>query len=377
MTATPARGELPSGDKPCAYRGIEIFCGPRNLEPAPDRFYRNDGDPDGDGVPRFVEATAESGLVPIEPTFGLSVRALDADGDGDDDLYVANDSVQNLFFVNQGDGTFVEESILAGLAYNERGTEQAGMGIAAGDYNRDGLLDLLVTNFSHDHNTLYRNDGELFFSDVSFPAGIGRASFFTLGWGIAFLDFDFDGWEDLYVCHGHVYPQIDERDTGSSFRAANTLFRNVGDGTFADFAEGGGPAMALVESSRALLPVDLEGDGDWDLLVTNANARPYLLRNDGARANWLTVGLRGSRSNAEGIGARVYVHSGATRQMREIRRGSSYAGAVLPLAHFGLQHLKTVDRVEVRWPSGAISTLTNVGTNQRITIDEPDDVPGG
>ena len=367
----PARGELPANDKPCIWRGVEIFCGPRNLEPAPDRFYRNDGDADGDGIPRFVEATAQAGLVPIEPMYGIAVRAFDADGDGDDDLYVANDSVQNLFFVNQGDGSFVEESILAGVAYSERGTEQAGMGIAVGDYDRNGFVDLAVTNFSHDHDTLYRNDGELLFTDVSFPAGLGTASYFTLGWGIEFLDLDLDGWQDLYVCHGHVYPQIDGRDTGASFRAANGLYRNGGDGTLTSFPGGGGPGMSIKEASRALLPVDLEGDGDLDLLVTHINAPPSLLRNDGERANWLTVGLRGTRSNADGIGARVYAIVGENRQLREIRREASYAGSVLPRAHFGLGQATTIDRVVVRWPSGAISMLTEVEVNRLIVIDEP------
>jgi len=371
----PARGELPANAEPCVWRGVEIFCGPRNLEAAPDRFYRNEGDPDGDGIPRFVEATAEVGLVPLEPAYGIAVRAFDADGDGDDDLYVANDSMQNLLFVNQGDGSFAEESILAGLAYSERGTEQAGMGIAVGDYDHNGLLDLAVTNFSHDHDTLYRNDGDLLFTDVSFPTGLGTASYFTLGWGIEFLDLDLDGWQDLYVCHGHVYPQIDGRDTGASFRAANGLYRNAGDGTLTTFDGGGGPGMAIEEASRALLPVDLEGDGDLDLLVTHINAPPSLLRNDGELANWLAVGLRGTRSNADGIGARVVAILGETRLVREIRREASYAGSVLPRAHFGLGGAGTVDRLEVRWPSGAISTLEDVEANHLIMIDEPEADP--
>ncbi|NIM00362.1 MAG: CRTAC1 family protein, partial [Acidobacteria bacterium] len=324
----PARGEQPANAEPCVWRGVEIFCGPRNLEPSPDRYYRNDGDPDGDGIPEFVEATEAAGLVPLEPAYGIAVRVLDADADGDDDIYVANDSVQNLLFVNQGDGSFVEESILAGLAYSERGTEQAGMGIAVGDYDGDGRLDLAVTNFSHDHDTLYRNDGDLLFTDVSFPSGLGTASYFTLGWGIDFLDLDLDGWQDLFVCHGHVYPQVDGRDTGSTFRQVNGLYRNAGDGTLLSFEGGGGPAMAIEEASRTLLPVDLEGDGDLDLLVTNVNAPPNLLRNDGALGNWLSVRLRGTRSNADGIGARVVATVGTASLMREIRREASYAGSV-------------------------------------------------
>ena len=369
----PARGELPANAKPCIWRGVEIFCGPRNLLAAADRFYRNDGDADGDGIPSFVEVTAEAGLVPLEPAYGIAVRAFDADGDGDDDLYVANDSVQNLLFVNQGDGSFVEESILAGVAYSERGTEQAGMGIAVGDYDRNGFADLAVTNFSHDHDTLYRNDGALLFTDMSFPSGLGTASYFTLGWGVEFLDLDLDGWLDLYVCHGHVYPQIDTQDTGASFRAANGLYRNGGDGTLAPFPAGGGPAMSIEEASRALLPVDLEGDGDLDLLVTHINAPPSLLRNDGELGNWLAVELRGTRSNRDGIGARVDVFLGEVRQMREIRREASYAGSVLPRAHFGLADAGRIDRLEVHWPSGSKSVLTDVEINRLIVIDEPEE----
>ena len=206
---------------------------------------------------------------------------------------------------------------------------------------------------------------------MSFPTGLGTASYFTLGWGIEFLDLDLDGLLDLYVCHGHVYPQIDGRDTGASFRAANGLYRNGGDGTLTTFPGGGGPGMSIEEASRALLPVDLEGDGDLDLLVTNINAPPSLLRNDGERASWLSVSLRGTRSNADGIGARVSVVRGDTLQVREIRREASYAGSVLPRAHFGLGHAAKVDRVVVRWPSGAVSTLEDVEANQLIVIDEP------
>ena len=367
----PARGEQPAGDEPCIWRGVLIFCGPRNLEAAPDVYYRNDGDPDGDGIPAFVEATAEAGLVPIEPLYGLAVRAVDVDEDGDDDLYIANDSVQNTLFVNRGDGTFVEEAIVSGLAYNEQGTEQAGMGIAAGDYDRNGRIDLAVTNFSHEHDTLYRNDGNLLFTDVSFPAGLGTASYFTLGWGAEFVDLDLDGWQDLYVCHGHVYPQVDSIDTGSSFRAANGLYRNSGNGTFGDFAHDPGPGMAILEASRAVLPVDLEGDGDLDLLVTNLNAAPNLLRNDGEGGNWLSVALRGTQSNREGIGARIEIEIGGQRQVREVRRDGSYAGSVLPLAHFGLGGHDKIDRLSVHWPSGAVSELTGIEANRSITVEEP------
>jgi len=366
----PARGETPVGDAPCVWRGIEIYCGPRNLEAAADVFYRNDGDPDGDGIPTFVDATVEAGLAVPEALFALSARAFDADNDGDDDIYVANDSVQNLFFVNQGDGTFIEDSILAGLAYNEVGTEQAGMGIGVGDYDGNGTIDVAVTNFAYDHDTLYRNDGDLMFTDVSFPAGLGTPSYLTLGWGIEFLDLDLDGWQDLYVCHGHVYPQVEGRDA-SPFRALNGLIRNAGDGTLEPFSHDGGPGLAIREASRALAAVDLEDDGDLDLLVTNVNTAPNLLLNEGSGGHWISVRLVGKRSNRDGIGARVGVTVGGREQVREVRRSAPYAGSVLPRAHFGLGEHTSIERLTVRWPSGARTDLTDVKADQVLTIEEP------
>jgi len=367
----PARGEMPADGKPCVWRGVEIFCGPRNLEAAADRFYRNDGDTDGDGNPNFVDATESAGLSLPEPLYSLAVHAFDADNDGDDDLYVANDSVQNVLLVNQGDGTFVEESIFAGLAYNEQGNEQAGMGIASSDYDSNGQLDLVVSNFSHDHDTLYRNDGDLIFTDVSYNAGIGTPSYFTLGWGIDFIDLDLDGHDDLYSCRGHVYPQIDTQDVGSTFKSLNGLLRNNGAGQFVPFDGETGPAMQIQESSRVLLPVDLEGDGDLDLLVTQINARPSLILNSGEHGHWLAVRLRGDRSNSEGIGARVIIESDGRIRSKEIRREASYAGSTLPVAHFGLGSSNYVDRIIVRWPSGAVSVQDSVDADQLLWIDEP------
>ncbi len=372
----PGRGEpLPDGRPPCMWRGIEVYCGPRNLVPESDVFFRNDGDPDGDGVPRFVDVTREVGLLTDEAYFGLGVRFFDADDDGDDDLYVANDSLRNAYFVNRGDGTFVEASILAGVAYNEQGDEQAGMGVAVGDYNRDGRLDLAVTNFSHDHDTLYRNEGQGLFTDVSYVAGIGTPSYLTLGWGIAFLDLDQDAWEDLFVSHGHVYPQVDLKELGTRFRQPNALFRNRGDGTFEPVEDRAGPGLRLVKSSRALAPLDIDDDGDLDLLLTALNDSPDLLRNDGAQGNWLQLRLVGSRSNRDGIGARITIEAGGRQQVREIRRTTGYAASTLPIAHFGLGASETIDRLRVRWPSGVVSQRSRVPANQRLTIEESDDSP--
>ncbi len=368
----PGRGQRGAGGAPpCTWRGLEVFCGPRNLAAAPGVYYRNDGDRDGDGIPEFHDATREAGLVQDEPRFALGALFFDADQDGDDDLYVTNDSLQNSFFVNQGDGTFRENAILAGLAYDEQGHEQASMGIAVGDYNGDLRLDVAVSNFSHDHDTLYRNDGNGLFTDVSFPAGIGTPSWFPLGWGMAFLDVDHDGHEDLFVANGHVYPQVDERDVGTTYHERNGLYRNRGDATFEEVSARAGPGLALVHSGRAVAPVDLEGDGDVDLLVTNLNGPPDLLRNDGARGAWLEVALRGRGRNRDGIGARVTIEAARRRQVREIRRDAGYAASTLPIAHFGLGTATIVSQVEVRWPSGRTSRLDDVATKQRLVVDEP------
>jgi len=369
----PRRSEqLIGGAPPCLWKSLEIFCGPRNLEPAPDRFYYNDGDPDGDGIPSFREATAAAGFDVGEGLFGLVARFIDLDDDGDDDLYVANDSVRNSYFLNRGNGVFDESAIFAGLAYNEQGNEQAGMGIAGGDLDGDQRTDLVVTNFSHDHDTIYRNEGELLFTDISYHAGIGSPSFLTLGWGVELADFDQDGFADLFMAHGHVYPQVDGAELGTTFKQLNGLFRNRGDGTFDDVSSSSGDGMKLMRSTRAVAALDIEQDGDLDLLLTNLNEPPDLLINSGEHGNWLQVRLQGVASTRDGIGARVIVTSGGRTQYREIRRATSYAASTLPVAHFGLGDAAQVDRLEVRWPSGRITRMENVEADRLLTITEPD-----
>ncbi len=367
----PTRGEPGArGEPACNWKGLHVFCGPRNLEAAGDALFRNDGDADGDGIPTFTDVTREAGLAIAEPFFGIAVVFFDAEGDGDDDLYVANDSMPNLYFINQGDGRFEEAGILSGLAYNEKGHEQAGMGIAVGDYTGNGRMDLFVTNFSHDHDTLYRNDGDWVFTDRSFQAGVGLPSKLKLGWGAEFLDLDNDGWEDLYVAQGHVYPQVDGAGTGSDYRQANSLFRNLGDGTFADVGATAGSGLAVVSCSRAILPIDLDEDGDQDLVVTTWNGEPQWLRNDSPAANWVAVRLEGHQSNRDGIGARVTVVAGGRTQVREIRRNRSVAGSSLPVAHFGLGGADRIDRIEIRWPSGRIDLHQAPESNRILRFSE-------
>jgi len=368
----PSRGVAgKKGEPPCRWRNLEVMCGPRNLEPEPDVLYRNDGDPDGDGIPVFVEVTREAGLVPVEALYAMAALFFDGDGDGDEDLYVANDSLVNTYFINNADGTFEEATLLSGLAFNEQGHEQAGMGIAAADFNRDGRLDLAVTNFSHDHDTLYRNDGNNTFTDVSYPAGIASASFFTLAWGVVFDDFDHDGWDDLYMAHGHVYPEVDQSEAGTSYAQANSVFRDLGGGVFEEVSATAGSGLEPVENSRSALPADIDGDGDIDLLITNLNAPPHLLRNDGADGHWLQIRLHGTRSTRDGIGAVVTVVTGPRRHTRAVTRTASYLGSTIPIAHFGLGEADRVDRVEVRWPSGLHSVEESVDVDRILLIREP------
>jgi len=367
----PARGQPGRrGEPPCRWRDIEVLCGPRNLEPGPDVFFRNDGDPDGDGIPVFVDATREAGLRLAEESYGLAALFFDADNDGDDELYVANDSLANNYFINRGDGTFEEAALLAGLAFNEQGHDQASMGLATADYDGNGRLDLALTNFSHDHDTLYRNDGPHTFTDVSYAAGIGSPSYFRLAWGNAFADLDHDGWEDLLVANGHVYPQVDEQESGTSFRQRNSLYRNLGDGRFAEITDSAGPGLGSVRSSRALLPADIDADGDLDFLVTNLNERPDLLRDEGIKGHWLEVALVGSRSNRDGIGARVTITAGGRRQTRQISRSASFAASTLPVAHFGLGPERIVELLEIRWPSGSRSVRERIEADRRVVVHE-------
>jgi hypothetical protein len=366
----PARGQAPA-ESPfaCTWRGLEVFCGPRNLEPARDVFFRNDGDPDRDGVPRFTDATDEAGLS-CRPAYALGVLFLDADGDGDDDLYVANDSVQNYFFRNRGDGTFDDVSLVSGLGFDEEGHEQASMGLAAADYDGDGWVDLAVTNFSHDHDTLYRNEGSNLFTDVSYPSGLGTASFLTLGWGVGFFDMDHDGWEDLFVAHGHVYPQVDGQALGTSFRQRNSVFRNL-EGLGLEEVSAAGRGLELPERSRSTAFEDYDRDGDIDVLVTNLNDTPLLLRNDGAPGHWLQVRLAARSGNRDGIGSRIRLVAGGRSQLREVRRGSSFLASREPIAHFGLGSVALVERIEVRWPSGRTTVVERVQADRRLTIEEP------
>ena len=344
------------------WKGVPAFIGPLGLRALPDCLYRNEGD-------RFTDVSAPSGVTGVDPGYGLGVLFADLDVDGDADLYVANDSSPNFLFSNDSRGRFSEAGLGARASHGAMGNAQAGMGVAAGDFDGDGLPDLLVTNFDDDYNTLYQNRGGATFEDVSFAAGLGREGLPFVGFGAAFLDYDRDADLDLFVANGHVYPQIDTSGTNSTYAQADHLFANVS-GRFERVLHDGSDPFGPPRVSRGAAALDFDDDGDLDLFVAHLDDRPALYRNDAAGGNWLGLRLVGVRSNREGIGARVAVHAGGQRQVRESRRGSSFLGSEDPRLHFGLGGAALVDSLTVHWPGGGVQVLTAVPPNQYLVVTQ-------
>ncbi|MBI4483376.1 MAG: CRTAC1 family protein [Acidobacteria bacterium] len=359
----------PGQSKYCYYRGLPVMCGPRGLKPASHILYRNNGD----GT--FTDVSQPSRIAEAPPAYGLGVVWGDYDNDGDSDLYVANDSMPNFLFRNNGDGTLDEVALLAGVALSEDGKEQAGMGVDFGDYDGDGWLDLYKTNFSDDTNNLYRNLGDNFFEDVAHKTGHGETTWSYLGWGTSFFDFDNDGDLDLLAVNGHVYPQVDGKGVGTSYRQRPLLFENRG-GTFVEVAAQRGAALNQPRSSRGAAFGDLDDDGDVDVVVNNMDDLPSLWRNEGGnRRGWIQFDLRGTRSNRSAVGARVTIWVGKRRQIAEVKAGSSYLSQSDPRLHLGLGEARRADRVEIRWPSGLVQTFTDLEGNALYEIREGDSRP--
>ncbi|HEU5323379.1 MAG TPA: CRTAC1 family protein, partial [Methylomirabilota bacterium] len=277
----------------------------------------------------------------------------------------------NFLYRNDG-GRFTEVGTISGAAYAEDGRSQAGMGVDAGDYDNDGRMDLFVTNFSHDYSTLRHNEGGLFFLDVSVEAGIGAATMTTLGWGTGFLDYDNDGFKDLFLANGHVFPSIDAFNIGTTWKQKNQLFRNVDGTRFRDVSADAGPPFRELHSARGCAFGDLDDDGDLDIVVNNIDEIPTLLRNDGgSRARWIGFRLAGRGGNRHAVGARVTVVAGGRRQTGEVHAGSSHNSSHDPRLHFGLGGAAAVDRVEIRWPSGRTQTVTGLTAGRYHVITEP------
>jgi hypothetical protein len=349
------------------WKGMDMVAvGPFGLEGAADHFFVAEAG-------GFRNATAASGLADRGLGYGFGVRAADLDVDGDLDLYVANDSDANYFYRNEGDGTFTEVGPWTGAAFDSGGAAQAGMGVAVGDANGDTNPDVFVTNFSEDFCTLYLGDGTGFFEDVSDVAGIGQATFVQLSWGTTLADLDADGDEDIVIVSGHIYPQVDRHpEYGMTYEQANQLLENDGTGRFTDATSAAGPGFEVVRSSRGLAVGDYDNDGDLDLLITNLDAPPTLLRNDSSRGSWLTVECIVAPGGGTAIGTRVVVEAGGRKWARDVASGDSFLSTHDPRLHFGLGDADVADRVEITWPDGTRTLLENVPVNRFLQVQKSD-----
>jgi hypothetical protein len=358
------KGGTPAGL--CQFRGITVMCGPRGLPGERDHLFHNNGD----GT--FTDVSEKAGVSDPRGYYGLSSVFVDVDDDGWLDLLVANDSVPKYLYRNKHDGTFEDASYISGFALNDEGREQAAMGIAVGDYNRDGKIDFCITNFSDDYNTLYRNDGDASFTDVSYAAGIAIATIPFLGWGTGFLDYDNDGLLDIFVANGHVYPGVDKQDWGTTWAQRPLLFRNLNGSKFAEVPPATGSGLALVVSARGAAFGDLFNDGHVDVVLNVMDSTPVLLRNVVKNSNhWLTLKLIGGpKSPKDAIGAKVFVTTGAIRQRADIFSGGSYASSSDPRLHFGLGAATKVDKLEILWPSGAREQVAIPAIDRIVTIAE-------
>jgi len=347
----------PRRNPSCRYKGLDVFCGPRGLPGAVDSLYHNENGR------RFREVTGQAGLVDSRWNYyGLGVVAGDFDDDGWPDLYVANDSTPNYLYRNNGDGTFTETATAAGVAYNDDGLEQASMGVDAGDFDNDGRLDLVVTNFERDTNELYRNLGGGQFRDVTMSSGIGPPSFLLLGWGVGFADFNNDGLADLFVANGHVYPEVDGAAMGASYAQRHLLHYNLGDGRFREAAAQSGPALRRAYTGRGAAFGDYDNDGDIDILVNNIDDRPTLFRNDGGnRGRWI-------RFRGLPVGTRVSITTPGRRQMTEVKSASSHLSSSDTRLHFGLGTDDSVERVLVRLPSGEVRERVGLAAGREWEI---------
>ncbi len=340
----------------------KVAAGPSGLRGAADVFFLNES-----GV--FSDATAAAGLTDRYRAFGFAVRAFDADSDGDLDVFVANDSNPNYLYLNQGGGRFEEAGIAAGVAFSARGVAQASMGVATGDMDGDGLVDLFVTNFSEDQHTLFLALGRGLFEDASERTGIARATFLPLSWGTAAADLDSDGDLDLVIASGHIYPQVDDQSRfGVRYEEPLMLLENEGGLRFRNVTDDAGPGFAIPRSARGLAAGDVDGDGDLDLLVTCLDRPPLLLRNDSPQGRWLRVAVVSPPGAPSQLGARVTVEAGGRTYVRDVASGDSYLSAHDPRLHFGLGEAAMADRITARFSDGITRSLESVPAGSTVTI---------
>jgi len=348
----------------CRYKGIQVACGPPGLNGGKNALYHNRGN----GT--FEDVSEKSGITRANGTYGLGVTTLDFDNDGWVDVYVANDSNPSALYRNNHDGTFADIGVTAGCAYSQDGKPQAGMGIAVGDYDRNGTMDLFKTNFAGDTSTLYANSGDGFCQDRTFAAGIGINTRW-LGWGTAFVDLDNDGWLDLFLTNGHVYPEVVQLKTEAAYKQRKVVYRNLGNGRFADVTEQLGPPATTPKAGRGAAFGDFDNDGQIDVAIANVNDQPDLFRLKGNPANhWATLTLVGVQSNRNAIGSRVHIVSGDSQQWQEVRGGGSYLSQNDFRVHFGLGGATRIDRVDVRWPNGLEESWQNLEADRFHTLKE-------
>ena len=349
---------------PCLYKGVMVACGPPGLTGGVNMLFRNNGN----GT--FTDVSEKSGVTKANGTYGLGVLVVDFNNDNWPDVYVANDSAPAALYRNNQNGTFTDIGIEAGCAFSIDGKPQAGMGVSAGDYDRDGWLDIFKTNFSGDTSTLYRNTGKGVFDDVTFVAGLGINTRW-LGWGCGFVDVDNNGWLDIFLVNGHVYPEVEKLTTESGYAQRKVLYRNLGNGRFEDISQKVGGAVIEPTPSRGCAFADYDNDGDIDILINPVNAFPQLLRNEtSSQHNWIKVTTTGVKSNRNGIGARIKCLTDEGSQIDEVRSGGSYYSQNDLRVHFGLGKTSKVKRIEVRWPSGQVDTLSDVAANQSLIVKE-------
>lgn len=350
----------------CTYRNIPVHCGPRGLPGRSDLFYLNNGK----GI--FTEAGREVGVFDPEGMFGLGIAWVDVDADGWLDLFVANDTKPNFLYLNRKDGTFEEMAFLLGVAVSEDGKQQGSMGVAVGDYLNQGRPSFFVTNFAEEYNALYRNQGS-YFTDASFRSSTALPSLPYVGWGTSFLDADNDGWLDLLLLNGHVYPQMKDLELAASapFRQRAMLYRNRRDGTFQDVTAGAGDSLRVPEVGRGLAVGDLDDDGRLDVVINNLVGKARVLRNETATSgHWLRVELAGRAGATNGLGARITVRTGDKVQHRWVQSGTGYLSQDDMRQHFGLANSPRVDAVEVLWPDGSRSTVEDISSDQTVRLEQ-------
>ncbi len=353
--------------KLCQYRGVPVQCGPRGLPGAGDTLYHNNGN----GT--FTDVSKKAGVDDPSGNYGLTATWTDFDDDGWPDLFVANDATPNYAYRNNHDGTFTEEGLLLGVALDENGKEHADMGVSFGDYDRDGRLDLIITNFSDEYNLIFHKNADGTYTDVARQTQTADVVMPFVGWGVKFFDYDNDGWLDIFIDNGHVYPQVEGAYPGGHYAQRRLFFKNKRDGTFDEIGAQLGKVFTEPAAGRGAAFGDYDEDGDIDIIVNQLDGPPALLRNEGGSkaGHWISLKLIGTKSNRDAVGAKVWLKAGGMTQVDEVTSSDSYLSHSDWRLHFGLGTARAVDEIMIRWPNGTAETLKNIKVDQVLKIVEP------